>query len=314
MKWVGLDHKNLYNLFDLSFNMPTQDTTPIKEKILSVLQRRGPSLPAHVASEVGLSMLFASAFLSELISDRKIVISHMKVGNSPLYYIEGQEAKLENYAEHLKSKEKDAFLLLKKEKILKDEIQHPAIRVALRYIRDFAIPFKKEGEIFWRYFTEPVPDLKSIEKPKLESIKEEKPVELNIFDKESSEKEKKEIPIIKPKPKKKITSKRKSISSKKNEIFFNKVKEFLLEKSITIIEVESLSKNDLILKVRSKGKELLLFAYNKKRINELEIVKASKKAKELGLQYTLLSKGGPLKKIENLIEAIKELDSIETLK
>ncbi|MBL7058975.1 hypothetical protein ISS08_00795 [Candidatus Pacearchaeota archaeon] len=294
--------------------MPTQDTTPIKEKILSVLQRRGPSLPAHVASEVGLSMLFASAFLSELISDRKIVISHMKVGNSPLYYIEGQEAKLENYAEHLKSKEKDAFLLLKKEKILKDEIQHPAIRVALRYIRDFAIPFKKEGEIFWRYFTEPVPDLKSIEKPKLESIKEEKPVELNIFDKESSEKEKKEIPIIKPKPKKKITSKRKSISSKKNEIFFNKVKEFLLEKSITIIEVESLSKNDLILKVRSKGKELLLFAYNKKRINELEIVKASKKAKELGLQYTLLSKGGPLKKIENLIEAIKELDSIETLK
>ncbi len=118
MKWVGLDHKNLYNLFDLSFNMPTQDTTPIKEKILSVLRRRGPSLPVHVASEVGLSMLFASAFLSELISDRKIVISHMKVGNSPLYYIEGQEAKLEDYAKHLKSKEKDAFLLLQKEKIL----------------------------------------------------------------------------------------------------------------------------------------------------------------------------------------------------
>ena len=301
-------------MFYMSEEEKTQKENKLKEKIKSIIKFKGPSLPVHISTQTGVSMLFASAFLSELISDRKIVISHMKVGNSPLYYIEGQEAKLENYAEHLKSKEKDAFLLLKKEKILKDEIQHPAIRVALRYIRDFAIPFKKEGEIFWRYFTEPVPDLKSIEKPKLESIKEEKPVELNIFDKESSEKEKKEIPIIKPKPKKKITSKRKSISSKKNEIFFNKVKEFLLEKSITIIEVESLSKNDLILKVRSKGKELLLFAYNKKRINELEIVKASKKAKELGLQYTLLSKGGPLKKIENLIEAIKELDSIETLK
>ena len=32
------------------------------------------------------------------------------------------------------------------------------------------------------------------------------------------------------------------------------------------------------------------------------------------LQYTLLSLGGPLKKVENLIHSLKNLDSIETLK
>jgi len=34
-------------------------------------KRRGPSLPVHIASETGLSMLFASAFLSELLSEKK---------------------------------------------------------------------------------------------------------------------------------------------------------------------------------------------------------------------------------------------------
>ncbi len=51
--------------------MAIQDTVPIKEKILSVLKKRGPSLPVHVAGETELSMLFASAFLSELLSEKK---------------------------------------------------------------------------------------------------------------------------------------------------------------------------------------------------------------------------------------------------
>ena len=39
-----------------------------------------------------------------------------------------------------------------------------------------------------------------------------------------------------------------------------------------------------------------------------------KKALELNLSYILLSKGGPLKKVENLLSALKHLNSIETLK
>jgi len=312
MKLNGLDHKNIYNLFTLSLNMPTQDTSQLKEKILSILRQRGPSLPVNIASGTGLSMLFASAFLAELLSERKIIISYLKVGNSPLYLLEGHEYKLENFAEHLKSKEKDAFSLLQKKRFLKDIDQHPAIRVALRAIRDFAIPFKQNDEIYWRYFIASPSEFEAPEtQPKKEEIfqapEQTNSKELNIFEEEKE---------VKEEPKKIIQKvvKKKKVSKKKDDIFFNKVKEFLSKKSIIIVEVENLSKNQLILKVKSHNKETLLFAYNKMRITELEIIKASKKANELNLPYTLLSKGGPLKKTENFIEALKNLDSIETLK
>ena len=86
--------------------MATQDTSNIKEKILSVLRRRGPGLPVHIATELKMSGLFASAFLSELVSEKKIKLSYMRVGNSPLYYIPGQEHMIEKFSGYLKSKEK----------------------------------------------------------------------------------------------------------------------------------------------------------------------------------------------------------------
>ncbi len=143
----------------------------IKERIISLIRLKGPSLPVHVAKETGLSILFASAFLSELLYEKKISISNIKVGNSPLYFISGQEPQLERFAQYLKSKEKDAFFLIKERKFLKDEEEEPAIRVALRGIKDFAIPFKRGEEIYWRYFTVPETDFHKEEKPKEEENK-----------------------------------------------------------------------------------------------------------------------------------------------
>ena len=275
--------------------MPAQDTTEIKDKILFILEKRGPSLPIHISHEVKISPLFAAAFLSELVSEKRIKISFMRVGNSPLYFLHGQEPLLERFSHHLKSREKDAFELLQNKKFLRDVEQHPAIRVALRSIRDFAIPFRKNDEIFWRYFTVPETEVRVEEK----SVKKPEEKELDIFEK-------------KEEPKKKITRKRKP--QKKDDKFFNRVKEFLSKKSIEISDIESFSKSELILRIKSNGKERLLVAYNKKRINETDIIKANKKASEVKLQYTILSLGGPLKKLTNLIEALTNLSEIETLK
>ena len=294
--------------------MPTQDTSNIKEKIMLAFKRRGPSLPVHIASETGLSMLFASAFLSELLSEKKIKLSFMKVGSSPIYLMQGQEPMLERFSQHLKSKEKEAFELLKRKKFLKDEEQVPAIRIALREIRDFAVAFKKDEEIFWRYFTIPEnefnpPKIKLIEKithqedkkkPEGEKSKENTSdkQELNIFNKQK---------IIKTSPKKRTATK------KNNDKFFNKIKEFLFKQSIEILDIENFNKNDLVLRVKIKGEEKLLVAYNKKRISEEDILNAYKKATEFNLKYIILSLGEPLKKINNLIKAIKDLSEIEKI-
>lgn len=271
-----------------------QDTSLIKEKIVSIFERRGPLLPVHIAKEIGLSILFTSAFLSELLSENKIKMSNMRVGNSPIYFISNQENMLENFSEHLKSKEKEAFLLIKEKKFLKDSEQEPAIRVALRAIKDFAIPFRENEEIYWRYF-----NVLEIDFEESKIKKTEKASKLNLEEKE------------KIKPKKKII--RKQISQKKNERFFEKIKKFLSEKSIEILEIEGFSKNDIILRIKENGSEKLLIAYNKKRITETDLIKAHKKSLNLNLQYVILSLGDLPKKLEEFLKAIKNLSRIEKI-
>lgn len=284
--------------------MPTQDTSPVKEKILNFLKLRGPSLPVHIAKEVNMNTLFTSAFLSELLSEREIKISDMKVGSSRLHFLEGQEPKLENFSQHLGRKEKEAFDLLKRKGFLKDSEQEPAIRVALQSIKDFAIPFNTPEGKMWRYFT-----IKESEfnppKPKPEPQSEPKP-------------EVKEQIIEKPKeqPPPKIKTKRKSSSKsnqKQHEKFFNKVKDFLNEKQIEITGIEGFAKKDLTLKVKKNDREYLLVAFDKKRVTDKDIIKVHKKSKEKNLRYLILSLGEPLKKVQELIEAAKNLAGMEKI-
>lgn len=290
--------------------MPIQDTSQIKDKIISVLRINGPSLPVHIAGKIENSILFTSAFLSELLSEKRIRISNMRVGNSPIYYIEGQEPQLEKFAEYLKSKEKEAFLLLKDKKFLKDSAQQPAIRVALREIKDFAIPFREGDEIFWRYLTIPRSEFNQSKASPIKQKEEPGEKPLDIFDKtfespSPKEKEKKSI------SKKKIKPKRKKRNT--NEKLFNSVKEFMAKNSIELKDITSFSKNEVVLIVEERGNEKVLVAFSKNKIGEKEISIASKKSKELGMPYIIVSKSGILKKLESLIEDLKQMDSMQSL-
>ena len=290
-----------------------QDHLQTKEKIISFIEMRGPSLPVHIGKEINTSILFTSAFLSELISEKRLKISNLKVGNSSLYFIAGQEPRLEEFSQHLKSKEKDAFELLKQKRILRDSEQHPAIRVALREIKDFAIPFKKDDQFYWKYLM--VSDQELINKMREMPIKpqmvKEKTFEKPIISEQIIVSKKEEI-----KDKKKIIKKEifnKKTPQKKGDKFFNKVKEFLSKSSIEILDVEDASKDNLILKIKINNKERLLVAYNKKKIDESDIIKAYKKSLELDLEYIILSLGEPVKKMNEFIEAVKKLDGIKKI-
>lgn len=129
-----------------------ENASKIKEEIIRFLQNNGPSLPIKISQHLKIDSLFASAFLSELLNEQKLKITTLKVGTSPVYYIQGSEEGIEKYSEYLKPKEKEAFNLLKENSFIEDEIQQPAIRVALRSIPDFAKAFKYNDKIIWRYF------------------------------------------------------------------------------------------------------------------------------------------------------------------
>ena len=194
------------------------DSKEIHNKIINLLNEKGPSLPIKISKEIGMSSLFISAFLSELTNEKRIKVSHLKVGGSPLYFLQGQEEKLENFYKFLHPRESEAFFLLKKNKILKDSEQDPAIRVALRSIRDFAIGFRENEEIYWKYFSISESEIKS---------------------------RKKEIPKIIREPKKKINEFQKEIK-----------KESKTESKKIIKKQETTFNNPLVIKEKIKTKKL----------------------------------------------------------
>lgn len=331
-----------------------EEAKEIKRKIVDLMKIRGPSLPVQVSKALNITSIFAGAFLSELYGEKIIKISHMKVGGSPLYFMPGQEHLLENFYQYLPGKEKEAFLLLKEKKILKDKKQQPAVRVALRNLKDFAFSFSKDNEIWWHFYSvteeqvrellEPLiekeklkeeklekqiekpaikitPEIKAI--PKIESAAEPEKLEI----KEEKVEKPKEIEI-KIKPKKpmaertldifdktaeKLKTRRKKQAPEK---FLEEVREYLKEKGIELVNLEHYTKKELIAKIRfnlAPEKMHLLIAYDKKRIDEKDLLKAYKKSLQYKLDYVVFFKGEMPKRLKDYIDAYKSLVSTDKI-
>jgi hypothetical protein len=122
-----------------------------KDKILGFIETNGPSLPIHISKYLKIDSMLSSAFLADLLSDKQVKISNMRVGNSPIYYLRGQEFQLEKFSNFLGGKEREVFHLLKEKKVLRDDRMLPATRVALRAIKDFSFSFDYNGVLFWRF-------------------------------------------------------------------------------------------------------------------------------------------------------------------
>ncbi len=128
----------------------------INEKIKSFIRAKGPSLPVHIAKHIEKDLIMTAAFLSELTSKREVLMTSMKVGSSKIYYLPGQESRLQNFASNLNEKDLRTFNLLKDKKVLRDRAQDPLVRVSLRQIKDFAVPIEANLpsgiELFWKYY------------------------------------------------------------------------------------------------------------------------------------------------------------------
>jgi hypothetical protein len=130
------------------------DIAAIKDKVFRFVERNGPVLPVHISKEIGNDSLFAGAVLSDLVRDKKVLVSHSKIGGSPIYYVTSQKPKVEMLYKHLNEKERKMFDLLKSKKVLKDTLMEPWQRVAVREISDFSVKLTvaSTGDIFWKWY------------------------------------------------------------------------------------------------------------------------------------------------------------------
>lgn len=300
-----------------------------KEHILRTIRMKGPSLPVQIAKTLETSPLFASAFLSELYSDKSIKISNMKVGNSPLYFVEGQEKQLEKFVQYLNEREKEAYYLLKEKGILNDLKQLPVMRVALRAIKDFAIPMRvrinEEVKLFWKFFQlsdedlkDKIQDILGIPKERREREKKEKEEKKKLEEKEAPKpKEKPKVEEIQKQTQEKETPKLKPVKKIESE-FIDSIKAHLLEKEIQLLESISEKKKEFISKIRIDtlfGKqEYLLFAKDKKRINENDLNLAIQKAQTEKMPAIFISHGELEKSASEHLKQWKNLLKFEKLK
>ncbi|HIG95557.1 TPA: hypothetical protein HA249_01530 [Candidatus Woesearchaeota archaeon] len=127
-----------------------------RDKILQLVRMRGPLLPSQINKEVKTNVLFASAMLAELVSSGNLAVSNLKIGGSPLYYIRGQEARLESFLNHINEKDQTTYRRLKAERIFYDREQDLLTRVSVRNIKDFAKPLEVEAGdqkfLFWKWY------------------------------------------------------------------------------------------------------------------------------------------------------------------
>lgn len=312
------------------------DVPEVKRKILSFIEQTGPSIPNQIAKKIDMQPMFTSAILSELLHEKKLKTSSMKIGSSPLYLIHGQEQMIENFTDNLVGVEKEAYLKLKDNKLLEDELQEPKIRVALRGLKDFAIPMQINNKTYWKYFTTSTEKIKEslrdegevamgeriigqkiwedvkkdIEKHPEEKIEikdksikeevEEKKIE-NIFENKGEIKKEKTKPL-----------RIKKISEK--DIFLDQAKKILHAKNIDLLEVLQYDKKQVIAKVRINiDKNCLLLFIDKKRPDDKDLLKIYKKSQEYSLPYYIITESKPSKKMEETAKMYKSLIGFDTI-
>lgn len=290
----------------------------LKKRIVDYVREKGPVIPIHLAKETGCSTIFAGAILSEMIAQKIVKVTSAKIGSSPLYYCPGQEEKIASLREYLSQRPKQAFDLIKEHKILYDRSCEPWQRVALREIKDFAMPIyiqiNGEQEIFWRWYMlsedDAVKQIKTIleqeekkqELPVIEEVKEVQK-ELEVTKKVETKKEIVEIKepaIEETKPKKKK-------EKKEADKFYKDILKMFADKKIEIVGQKVLKPGkefNFMIKVPSNVGliSFLAIARDKKKVSDADITMAFSEGLNLKMPVMYLSQGELNKKAEKYLE------------
>jgi len=305
-----------------------------RDQILQLMRIKGPIIPANISKQINQNILMTGAMLAELSSQKLVKITHLKIGSSPLYYLEGQEAKLQEFSNRLAPHEKTAYSLIRESKIMRDKEVDARTRVALRLIKDFAIPLQvtanQKDEIFWKWYLTSNQDAEQLIKVKL-GLVQAKPIETPVQKLEPTEKPLAPKPIAQTPPKKilpktferKILPKKpvpqqKSIPVPQKIIepikkpeppqkgFLKEVYTFFTIKNIRVKSIDTIRKNkefDFIIALPTALGELDYYvkALDKKKLNESDVNNTFANAQLKKLPPILLASGQMSKKGENLV-------------
>lgn len=286
---------------------------PLRDKVLFLVRAKGPVLPVHINKEIQRDSFFSGAILSELIAEKVVKISSAKIGGSPVYYVAGQEQKLSILYDHLPMREKEAYNLLKDKKVLLDTEANPGIRVALRMIKDFAVPLRVQRagreEILWRWYLVSDQEAQTLFQSTKENVVQpsqlqeqvvEKPREVQPLQTTQIQREEQKVHPS-PLTQQLITAVKKQQKQSAKIEFYNDLSLFMKKSNLTIHEEHLVRKNreyDFLISIPSNigAIDYLLVAKNKKTINEADLSLAYQKGQSRKLPVILITNGELTKK------------------
>ncbi len=280
----------------------------LKPKILDFIRKNGPSLPVRIGKEIERDSFLTSAILSELVSSKQLKRTHSKLGGSSLYYLQGQEYKLNMLYPHLNQREKEAYDLLKKNNILEDSKLRPVERVAISNIKDFAIPIdvKQDNNVkrFWKWHLISEGDAK--EKIKAQIRENTKKIELpkEIIQKKQEQPKQENLGSYSKQEK---TTKKSAKKKEKKDEFSELIDEYCKNNNMEILSKDIVKNNreiNMTLKLPTQLGDLTFFvkARNKKKISNADLSLAYHEGRQLGLPVLFLTTGEPGKKSEEFIK------------
>lgn len=254
------------------------DISPLKEKILSYLSTAGPSLPLQIGKIIGRDSFWAGAILSDLMEGKKVKMSHAKIGGSPVYYLPGQEARLNILYQHLPQKEREAYDLLRQKTVLFANEVEPAIRVALQSIRDFALPIQDGSQTGWKWYLAPDVELATHSITAVKTV----PLQQTLAAAKPVITENKTAAIEQP------PTKLKKTKAAVDGEFEAKIREYLQKHNLPILSIGQVRKNremSMMVGIDTPiGQvEALIVAKNKKTISQQDLLLAQQKNHGKGL-------------------------------
>jgi hypothetical protein len=102
-------------------------------------------------------------------------------------------------------------------------------------------------------------------------------------------------------------------SKRKEENFFERIKEFLKNKNIELLDIINFKDDQATLKIKEGGKEKIFVFINSKKLTEEEIIKLNKKINSLNLNYTnyeIYFFGELSKKIKEVYDSMRIIEKI----
>ncbi len=285
-----------------------------REELLGIIRQKGPVLPVQISKEIGTSILFASAMLSELVSAKLIKVSTVKIGGSPVYYLPEHASRLQDFSKHLPGKEQEAYNLLKEKKVLRDTAQEPAIRVALKNMKDFAWPLNatinSSKELFWKWYMTENEEATGIIKQILgikEQDEEEREEEPKAVKEEMPKAEQKKEEIKPEEPK------APGPEQEQKDDFLTSILGYFSKSNIKVLSKNIIKKNseiDFDLELQSSVGCLRYYckAKSKKRVNDGDLSSAYVQGHLKKLPVLFLSYGEPTKKAKEMLN--KEFQNI----